>query len=78
MAPDLGTLAPPGGRSHREARLDGVVGRIQRALWTANIDQLTASRENRLRLADALDALLVVLKDKPAHIGPLIDDQRGS
>jgi hypothetical protein len=30
------------------------------------------------RLADALDALLVVLKDKPAHIGPLIDDQRGS
>jgi hypothetical protein len=28
------------------------------------------------RLADALDALLVVLKDKPAHLRPLIDDRR--
>jgi hypothetical protein len=61
-----------------EARLDGVVGRIQGALWTANVDQLTALRENMPRLADALDALLVVLKDRPTHLRPLIDDKRGS
>jgi hypothetical protein len=30
------------------------------------------------RLADAVDALLVVLKDKPTHLRPLIDDKRGS
>jgi hypothetical protein len=30
------------------------------------------------RLADALDALLEVLKDKPTHLRPLIDDKRGS
>ena len=51
-----------------QARLDGVAGRIQGARWTANVDQLTALRENMPRLADALDALLVVLKDKPTHL----------
>jgi hypothetical protein len=61
-----------------QARLDGVAGRIQGALWTANVDQLTALRENMPRLADALDALLVVLRDKPTHLRPLIDDKRGS
>jgi hypothetical protein len=61
-----------------EGRLDCVVGRIQGALWTANIDQLTALRENMPRLADALDALLEVLKEKPTHLRPLIDDKRGS
>ena len=61
-----------------EARLDGVGGRIQGALWTANVDQLTALRDNMARLADALDALLVVLKEKPTHLRPLIDDKRGS
>jgi hypothetical protein len=30
------------------------------------------------RLADTFDALLVVLKDKPTHLRPLIDDERGS
>jgi hypothetical protein len=30
------------------------------------------------RLADALDALLEVLKDKPTHLRPLIDDRRES
>jgi hypothetical protein len=39
---------------------------------------MTALRENMPRLADALDALLVVLKDKPTHLRPLIDDKRGS
>jgi hypothetical protein len=39
---------------------------------------LTALRENVARLADARDALLVVLKDKPTHLRPLIDDKRGS
>jgi hypothetical protein len=34
-----------------QARLDGVAGRIQGALWTANVDQLTALRENMSRLA---------------------------
>jgi hypothetical protein len=29
------------------------------------------------RLAEALDALLVVLKDKPNHLRTLIDDKRG-
>jgi hypothetical protein len=48
-----------------EAGLDGVVGRVQGALCTANVDQLTALRAIMPRLADALDALLVVLKDKP-------------
>jgi hypothetical protein len=54
------------------------VGRIQGTLWTANVDQLTALRQNTPRLADALDALLVVLKDKPTHLRALIDDKRGS
>jgi hypothetical protein len=58
-----------------QARLDGVAGRIQGALWTADVGQL---RENTPRLADALDALLEVLKDKPTHLRPLIDDKRGS
>ena len=61
-----------------EGRLDGVVGRIRGALWTANVDQLTALWKNMPRLADALDALLVVLKEKPTHLRPLIDDKRGS
>jgi hypothetical protein len=61
-----------------QARLDGVAGRIQGVLWTANADQLTALRENMPRLADALDALLEVLKDEPTHLRPLIDDKRGS
>jgi hypothetical protein len=46
--------------------------------WTANVDQLTALRENMPRLADALDALLEVLKDKPTHLRPLIDDKRAT
>jgi hypothetical protein len=33
-----------------EARLDGVAGRIEGALWTANVDQLAALRENTPRL----------------------------
>ena len=41
-------------------------------------DQLTALRDNMPRLADALDALRVMLKDKPTHLRPLIDDKRGS
>jgi hypothetical protein len=59
------------------ARLDGVVGCVQGALWTANVDQVTALRENMPRLGDALDALLVVLKEKPTHLRPLIDDWGG-
>jgi hypothetical protein len=41
-------------------------------------DQLTAPRENMPRLAEAVDALLVVLKEKPMHLRPLTDDKRGS
>jgi hypothetical protein len=61
-----------------EGRLDGVVGRIRGALWTANVDQLSALRVNMPRLADALDALSVVSKEKPTQLRPLIDDKRGT
>jgi hypothetical protein len=61
-----------------EARRDGIVGRVQGALWTATVDQLTAFRATMPHLADVLDALLVVLKEKPYQLRPLTDDKRGS
>jgi len=41
-----------------------------------SISPASSLRENMPRLADALDALLVVLKDNPTHLR--IDDKRGS
>jgi hypothetical protein len=55
-----------------QARLDGVVGRVQGLLWTADVRQLRALREDWPRLAEALDELVAVLDSKPK--GPPLFD----
>jgi hypothetical protein len=60
-----------------QARLDGVAGRIQAALWTADVGQLTALQEDWPKLSTAFDALLEVLESKPKG-RPLLDDKRAT